>query len=197
MTRQSSFCYLFKLFALLSILSNYQSVQANLWGLTPGSTAVVTGGTKGIGKAIVDELAEKGARILTCSRNPEELQKCVESWKANGFDVTGIAADVASPEGREDLMNEIRSWLGEEQRLDVLVNNVGTNIRKASIDYTLEDVEKVFNTNFHSMFALTTACHPLLKRKQGENSSSVINIGSVAGGKWYLKRGNCCESSGR
>ena len=183
MIQQASLCSRFKNFALLLLISSHHAIQANQWGLTPGSTAVVTGGTKGIGKAIVDELAEKGARILTCSRNPEELQKCVKGWKANGFDVTGITADVASSEGREGLMHEIRSWLGEDQRLDILVNNVGTNIRKPSIEYTQEDVEKVFNTNFHSMFALTTSCHPLLKRKQGEKCSSVVNIGSVAGGR--------------
>ena len=67
-------------------------------------------------------------------------------------------------------MMEIKNWLAEEegkqQLLDILVNNVGTNIRKPSIEYTEEDVQKVFDTNFHSMFSLTTACYPLLKRKK-------------------------------
>jgi Tropinone reductase 1 len=66
------------------------------------------------------------------------------------------------------------------------VNNAGTNIRKPSIEYTEEDIQKVFNTNLHSMMALTTACHPLLKRKKDEDSSSVINIGSVAGGTYRV-----------
>ena len=59
--------------------------------------------------------------------------------------------------------------------------SVGTNIRKPSIEYTKEDIDKVWNTNFHSMFALTTSCHPFLKRKEGELFSSVVHIGSVAG----------------
>jgi Tropinone reductase 1 len=132
----------------------------------------------------VDELAAKGARILTCSRNTKDLEGCVEQWQSEGFDVTGVTADVASVQGRDDLLQELKTWLDGE-RLDVLVNNVGTNIRKASIEYKPEDVQKVFDTNFHSMFALTTSCHPYLKRKQGELASSVINIGSVAGGKFF------------
>jgi Tropinone reductase 1 len=178
------------LLAILSLLklhhSNAESPSSSFWQLAPGATAVVTGGTKGIGKAIVDELGAKGAKILTCARNSDELEKCVESWKADGFDVTGVTADMASSEGRDNLMTEIKNWLGEVGRLDILVNNVGTNIRKPSIEYTEEDIQKVFNTNLHSFMALTTACHPLLKRKEGEDSSSVINIGSVAGGTYRV-----------
>jgi Tropinone reductase 1 len=140
-----------------------------------------SGGTKGIGKAIVEELAEKGCRVLTCSRNADDIQACVDEWKGQGFDVTGVAADVSTADGREALMKEIHGWLDEDKRLDILVNNVGTNIRKPTVEYTEEDVLKVWNTNFFSMFALTAACHPLLKREPGEAFSSVVNIGSVAG----------------
>lgn len=174
-------------FLLLSNVVGSSSPSA-MWELPQGATAVVTGGTKGIGKAIVEELGAKSARILTCARNKEELEQCVEEWKSNGYDVTGVEADVASSEGRDSLMTEIKNWLGEEEKLDILVNNVGTNIRKPSIEYTEEDVKKVFDTNFHSMFSLTTACHPLLKRDKGEPFSSVINIGSVAGGEFH---GSC------
>lgn len=163
------------------ILAVEATSRSSQWEFPSGTTAVVTGGTKGIGKAIVEELAEKGTRVLTCSRNPEELQSCIDQWREQGYDVTGVPADVASDEGRESLMNGIKEWLGEKQELDILVNNVGTNIRKKSIDYTQEDTEKVWNTNFHSMFRLTVACHPFLKRSSGRPFSSVINIGSVAG----------------
>lgn len=171
--------------ALLCLLAfsafRIHAEKASLWEFQSGTTAVVTGGTKGIGKAIVEELAEKGIRVLTCSRNAEDLQACVEEWKEQGLDVTGVPADVASEEGRAALMKEMKEWLGEKQELDILVNNVGTNIRKKSIEYTQDDIEKVWNTNFQSMFGLTVACHPLLKRKRGQPFSSVINIGSVAG----------------
>jgi Tropinone reductase 1 len=94
----------------------------------------------------------------------------------------------------------IRLWLpGEEQQqkqLDILVNNAGINIRKPSVLYTPEEVRKVWSTNFESFFELTTALHPLLKRKDDKNktnassssssslvaaTSSVVNVGSVAG----------------
>lgn len=161
------------------------AAESGLWTLPSGTTAVVTGGTKGIGKAIVEELAQKGTRVLTCSRNPEDLATCVEVWKAQGYDVTGVPADVSSKEGRDSLLQEIREWLGNNQesgpQLDILINNVGTNIRKKSIDYTDEDIQTVWKTNFESMFGLTVACHPLLKRAPGQPFSSVVNIGSVAG----------------
>jgi Tropinone reductase 1 len=126
-------------------------------------------------------LALKGSRVLTCSRNPDDLKNCVDEWKAQGYDVTGVTTDVASAEGREALMNEIHSWLDGKDSLDILVNNVGTSIRKPSVEYTEEDIQTIWNTNFHSMFALTVACYPLLKREPGSPSSSVVNIGSVAG----------------
>ena len=73
--------------------------------------------------------------------------------------MTTIQADVASVDGRDHLVEEIHSWLGSN-RLDILVNNVGTNIRKPSIEYTQDDIDTVFKTNFFSMFALTVALHP-------------------------------------
>mmetsp|Transcript_1675 Transcript_1675/g.3506 ORF Transcript_1675/g.3506 Transcript_1675/m.3506 type:complete len:303 (-) Transcript_1675:195-1103(-) len=152
------------------------------WNLPPKTTAVVTGGTKGIGKAVVEELAKKGCRILICSRNQDDLSRVTKEWSdEQGFDVTGVCADVSSPEGLDSLYSDIESWLGDSGRLDILVNNVGMNIRKSSVEYSKEDTETVWKTNFHSMFDLTMKCYPLLKRNPGETTSSVINIGSVAG----------------
>ena len=60
----------------------------------------------------------KGSRVLTCSRNSGDLEKCVEEWKSQGFDVTGVQADVSSAEGRDALMSEIRSWLDGKESLE-------------------------------------------------------------------------------
>jgi Tropinone reductase 1 len=156
-------------------------VCASSWNLPPEATAVVTGGTKGIGKAIVEELGGLGARILTCARNANDLATCCDHWKAEGLDCTGVVADVASPDGRQALMDAIHKWLNGKP-LDCLVNNVGTNIRKPSIEYTAQEIEFIWKTNFESMFALTVLCHDLLKRPKGSGeTSSVVNIGSVAG----------------
>jgi len=166
---------------------------SSLWNLPRHSTAVVTGGTKGIGHAIVTQLAQTfQCKVLTCARNGEDLNQRLEEWQALGLKVTGVVADVSTVEGRETLRQAIEDMIQEEDcanvgQLDVLVNNVGTNIRKPSVEYTLEELEFILSTNFKSMFALTQLCHPYLKRNtaadDGEQQmpSSIVNIGSVAG----------------
>jgi Tropinone reductase 1 len=132
---------------------------------------------------------------LICSRNQEDLSRVTKEWNdEQGFDVTAVCADVSNTEGLDSLFSEIQNWLGggertdgndnidnDDIRLDILVNNVGMNIRKPSIEYTKEDTKTIWKTNFDSMWDLTMKCYPLLKRNPGEPTSSVINIGSVAG----------------
>eukprot|EP00567_Pseudictyota_dubia_P001351 CAMPEP_0197469108 /NCGR_PEP_ID=MMETSP1175-20131217/66432_1 /TAXON_ID=1003142 /ORGANISM="Triceratium dubium, Strain CCMP147" /LENGTH=318 /DNA_ID=CAMNT_0043005241 /DNA_START=127 /DNA_END=1083 /DNA_ORIENTATION=+ len=161
------------------------------WSLPSGTTALVTGGTKGIGKAIVDELSSSfGCTILTCSRNEDELTERLEEWRGNGMDVRGVVADVSTPDGRRALVEKLKEILGPEGRLDILVNNVGTNIRRKTVEYSEGELEFILRTNFVSMFELTKMCHPFLKRTKdmtelGEGevpaTSSVVNVGSVAG----------------
>lgn len=122
---------------------------------------------------------------MICSRNQEDLSRVTKRWnEEQGFDVTGICADMSTSEGLNSLFSEIESWLEKmtvDNRLDILVNNVGINIRKPSVDYSKQDTQTIWRTNFDSMFDLTMKCYPLLKRNPGEPTSSVINIGSVAG----------------
>lgn len=164
--------------------SNPQDNMSLAWKLPADTTAVVTGGSKGIGRACVEELAGVlGVEVLLCCRNKQELQQCLEECHKQGWNVHGVTADVASLEGRKAFLGEIEKWL-HGRRLDILVNNVGTNIRKPSIEYNENDVQNVFQTNFHSMFGLTTACHNFLIRRRADGASfasNVINIGSVAG----------------
>eukprot|EP00752_Nemacystus_decipiens_P007792 g6959.t1 len=154
------------------------------WSLE-GKTAVVTGGTKGIGKAIVEELACLGAKVLTCSRSAEDVTACLEEWRGKGLVVHGTAADVTTAEGREVLVKAAQEHFGG--LLDILVNNVGTSIRKSTVDYTPEEFAHVMNTNFTSLFLLTQLLYPFLKAAAAvdgarENGgSSVVNISSVAG----------------
>lgn len=171
------FCFLIQFVFLVSIIIIVRGDAG--WSLPPKSTAVVTGGTKGIGRAIVEELAEMHrCRVLTCSRNEDELKQFTEECQSKGMDVEGIVADVASAAGREQLMEKLESFLGGKG-LDILVNNVGTNIRKPTVEYTEEELLHILNTNLCSMFSLTSVCHKFLKRTDG-STSSVVNIGSVS-----------------
>ncbi|KAJ0083818.1 hypothetical protein Patl1_31276 [Pistacia atlantica] len=80
----------------------------NRWSLE-GMTTLVTGGTKGIGHAVVEELAELEASVHTCSRNEAELNECSCKWKIKGLKVTGSVCDVSSPSEREKVMKQISS----------------------------------------------------------------------------------------
>lgn len=139
-------------------------------------TALVTGGTRGIGQATVEELAGLGAVVHTCSRNEVELNKCLKEWQRKGFVVTGSVCDVTSPDQREALIQEVGSKFSG--KLNILVNNVGTNIRKPTIEYSAEEYSKVMTTNFESTYHLCQLAHPLLK---ASGVGSNVFISSVAG----------------
>ncbi|XP_020224745.1 tropinone reductase homolog [Cajanus cajan] len=149
------------------------------WSLH-GKTALVTGGTKGIGHAIVEELAEFGAAVHVCARNQQDIDKCVEEWKNKGFRITGTACDVLSPEQRENLMKNVASIF--HGKLNILINNVGTTTPKSLIDYTAEDVKKIMGTNFESSYHLCQLAHPLLK---ASGNGSIVFISSIAGVKAF------------
>ncbi|XXG66336.1 hypothetical protein AAC387_Pa05g3839 [Persea americana] len=155
--------------------SGSSSKKGGRWSLN-GATALVTGGTRGIGHAVVEELAEMGACIHTCSRNETELDRCLQQWEGLGFRVTGSVCDLSSRPQREQLMEKVSSIFGG--KLNILINNVGTNIRKPTIDYTDEDFTRVMTTNFESAYHLVQLAHPLLK---ASGMGSIVSISSVAG----------------
>lgn len=136
------------------------------------------GGSKGIGKSIIDELLELGGKVLTCGRNEKELLECYEEWKTAGYtDIHVVIADVSTAEGREKLVSKCNEIFGEN--LHCLVNNVGSNIRKKAIEYNEEEYNTVMKTNLDSCFYLNNAFYPNLKKS---GCGSVVNIGSVSGG---------------
>ncbi|WOG93954.1 hypothetical protein DCAR_0313244 [Daucus carota subsp. sativus] len=145
------------------------------WSLA-GMTALVTGGTRGIGRAVVEELAELGAAVYTCSRNEEELKQRLEEWKVRGFDVGGCVCDASSVAHREELFRRVSSCFGG--KLNILINNVGTNIRKGTAEYTAEEYSKIMTTNLESSYHACQLAYPLLK---ASGSGSLVFISSVAG----------------
>ncbi|CAA7026750.1 unnamed protein product [Microthlaspi erraticum] len=145
------------------------------WSLA-GQTALVTGGTRGIGRAVVEELASFGAKVHTCSRNQEELKACLADWKSNGFVVSGSVCDASVRDEREKLIQEVSSAFSG--KLNILINNVGSNIRKPTVEYTSEDYAKIMSTNLESAFHFSQIAHPLLK---ASGVGSIVFISSVAG----------------
>ncbi|KAL3327004.1 hypothetical protein AABB24_037611 [Solanum stoloniferum] len=136
------------------------------WSLK-GTTALVTGGSKGIGYAIVEELANFGARVYTCSRNEKELQECLEIWRKKGFKVEGFVCDLLSRTEREKLMKIVKDIF--DGKLNILVNNAGVAIYKEVKDYTEEDYNIIMGINFEAAYHLSQIAYPLLKASQNGN----------------------------
>lgn len=137
--------------------------------------ALVTGGSKGIGKAIVEEFLQLGAAVVAVARNAETLRESVQPWIEEKKPVVAVPADVAEEGDRLKVLETVRKQFG---KLDVLVSNVGTNIRKPIADYSLEEVEFLIRTNFISSLEIVRAAFSLLKPS---GNSSVIFMGSIAG----------------
>lgn len=144
------------------------------WNLK-NKRALVTGGSKGIGLAIVEEFLALGAEVVFTARNKENLQKIEMELRKKGHKASGLQADVSDPEDQK----RVQQWVQENWgALDILVNNAGINIRKASVDYEPEEYRKVLEINLFAPFELSRLLFPLLKNGQ---SSSIVNIASVAG----------------
>jgi len=142
----------------------------NRWNLQ-GKKAVITGGTRGIGTAILQEFLHLGAEVIIVSRTTDDVEYLCNKHK----NVDGIAADISNADAREQVCNYIQNrW----DSIDILVNNVGMNIRKPTIDYTEAEYQKIMNTNLHSTFDMCKLCYPLLKNSPQGN---IVNIASTAG----------------
>eukprot|EP00900_Chrysochromulina_parva_P017604 jgi/Chrpa1/25845/Chrysochromulina_OHIO_Genome00008554-RA len=151
---------------------DWKAPPAVEWSLS-GKVALVTGGSKGLGRAIVEELLKHGCEVLTCARDLTPLAALVSSEPR----CVAVQADVATAEGRQKLLALIaRRYSGN---LDILVNNVGTNLRRtsASHEYTDAEYDLVHTTNQSSAFHLTRQCYAALKKRKG----SVVNVSSVSG----------------
>ncbi|MFI8479607.1 SDR family oxidoreductase [Pseudomonas sp. NPDC078700] len=141
-------------------------------------TALVTGGTRGIGKMIAKAFVEAGATVYVCARDEQACKETAEELSAYGT-CQGIAANLATEEGVQAL---VQALSGKLTQLDILVNNAGTTWGAPLESYPAKGWEKVMQLNVTSVFSCIQQLLPLL-RKAGSsaNPARVINIGSVAG----------------
>ena len=143
-----------------------------------GKTALVTGGSRGIGFMIAQGFVEDGARVYLVSRKQKDVDEAAAKLSKSGFCV-GIAADLST----EAAANELAAEIGRrESALHVLVNNAGANWGAPLAEYPDVAWDKVLALNVKGVFHLTRACVPLLEKgAQPGDPGRVINIGSIDG----------------
>ena len=137
--------------------------------------ALVTGGTGGIGTAIVKRLAGMGHKVATNYRNEEKARAWQEKMKADGYDVAIVKGDVTSPQEAEAMVHEVEATLGP---IDILVNNAGI-----TRDATLRNMDRaqwdaVIGVNLDSVFNL---CRHAVEGMQARGFGRIVNISSVSG----------------
>jgi 2-deoxy-D-gluconate 3-dehydrogenase len=149
-----------------------------------GRVALVTGGSRGIGKDVAQAMAEQGARVVICSRKQEGLDAAVREFKARGHEVAARAAHVAKSEQVGALFQFIEEEYGG---LDILVNNVGMNILTpavADVDEGLWD--KIVETNLKGTFLVSSQAVRLMR---GAGGGKIVNITTVAARKAAMGMG--------
>ena len=141
-----------------------------------GKVALITGASRGIGEAIAHTFAKNGAEVILVSRKQEALDEVAKAIMADGGKATAIAAHCARAEAIDKLMERVKSEFG---RLDVLVNNAGTNIHYGlSTEITEVMFDKIMGLNVKGPFLLSQHAVNLMREQGG---GSIINISSVAG----------------
>jgi len=136
-------------------------------------TALVTGASRGIGRATAAALARAGARVLVhYGRSEREAESLVSEIQTAGGLANGISADLRTPNGAALLAKQVRSIVGD--RLDVLVLNAGISKSARLADYTVEDLDNLFATNVRSPFFLVQQLLSILGA-----GSNIIVISSI------------------
>jgi len=144
------------------------------WSLK-GKTALVVGASKGIGKATTEEFLRLGAEVLFLARSEDLIHELEKEYKDKGWPAEGMVADVGQEVERQAILNKVAEKWG---KLDILINNVGTNVRKPTLEATFDDLQHVMDVNVGTAFDLSIKLHPYLKKS---GNASVVNVASIAG----------------
>ena len=146
-----------------------------LFDLT-GKTALITGGSRGLGLQMAHALGEAGAKVMISSRKADELEAACAELQAVGIDARWVAADCAKDADIARLADETLQRMGD---VDILVNNAGASWGAPAEDHPIEAWDKVMNLNVRGYFLLSQiiAKRSMISRKQGR----IINVASIAG----------------
>jgi NAD(P)-dependent dehydrogenase (short-subunit alcohol dehydrogenase family) len=141
-----------------------------------GKTALVTGGSRGLGLQIAEALGHYGAKLLLASRKQGDLDEAVAQLAQQGISALSIAADLSRPEAVAELAERAIAQLGH---VDILINNAGATWGSPAEDHSLEGWDKVMNLNVRSIFLLSQAIAKgsMIPRKYGR----IVNVASIAG----------------
>ena len=141
-----------------------------------GRTALVTGGSRGLGLQIAEALGEAGAKILLCSRKAADLEEAAATLQAKGIDTRWVAADASRADDVQRVVAEAMERLG---RIDILVNTAGATWGAPAEDHPLEAWDKVMNLNIRSLciFSQLAAKASMIPNRYGR----IINVASIAG----------------
>jgi NAD(P)-dependent dehydrogenase (short-subunit alcohol dehydrogenase family) len=138
-----------------------------------GQHVLVTGGSRGIGRAIADGFANRGARVMICSKSPESVETALREMKDAGLSAEGVACDVADP---DQITATVRHAIATMGHVDTLVNAAGMNRRKPTTEVTLDDYDAILNANLRGAFLMSQEIgRHMIERKSGVQ----INIESL------------------
>ena len=140
-----------------------------------GQTALITGGSRGLGLALAEEFARQGCRIMLCARDEQELMRARQELEYRGTEVSAIACDVSRQQDVERMIGAARERFGH---VDILVNNAGTISVGPLLSQTLEDFRQAMDVMFWGTVYPTLAVIPeMIKRRSGR----IINVTSIGG----------------
>jgi NAD(P)-dependent dehydrogenase (short-subunit alcohol dehydrogenase family) len=145
----------------------------------PERSAIVTGGTRGIGRAIADALVQEGYSLTITGRRPDGVEQAVAELQGAGADVHGVALNHTDPEAPKEIVNRHSARFG---RLDVLVNNAGVGIGAAADEHQTKFVDMQLDLNLRAIILFYRETIGLLKTAAAETGQShVINLSSISG----------------
>jgi len=154
-----------------------------------GEVALITGASKGLGKAMALALAGAGARLALVSRNKDQLNAVAKEVEAAGAVAKVFVADVAQEDQVAQLERDVVAAYGGVQ---ILINNAGINVRKTITEFTLDEWNSVINTNLTSVFLLCRAFVPHMK---GRGYGRILNMTSIM--SWVSLPGRAAYSSSK